>query len=91
MSEQFRDLVGLGEECEQRMLCHPQSHCVVRIRELFPNIDNKEVQLYMLQPDTQPDPLRSWSAGFEASCPLRSRLTELTTVCSTPARFEAGQ
>ena len=48
MSEQFRDLVGLGEECEQRMLCHPQSHCVVRIRELFPNVDNKEVQLYIL-------------------------------------------
>ena len=34
--------------------------------------------MYMLRPNMQPDP-------------LRSRLTELTTVCNTPARFEAGQ
>ena len=42
MSEQFKDL-PLGEDSEKKLLCHPQAHCVVRIRELFSSLHSTQV------------------------------------------------
>lgn len=37
----------MDEKSEKALFSHPQTHCVVRIRELFPSLeDNKKVCIY---------------------------------------------